>query len=167
MTSFPLLVLVLQSCSGLHSLPAPVLLNVTSVNFSHVLHWDPGPGSPEGTRYRTAVEIPGKKPRFSHKSTSQTSFKQKLDSIKEYNLAVQALYNHTLSHLSNKITFVPYKDTIIGPPALSLAGCGTCIQGNISLPVADRNINYDPSFSVFWRKEKDRKIYVRNISDFL
>lgn len=52
---------------------------------------------------------------------------------------------------------------------LALAGCGTCIQGNISLPDADRDsgvpdmfIFYRPRFNVMWRKEKDGKIEVRS-----
>ena len=38
--------------AALTSLPAPVNLSVKSVNFRHVLRWDPGPGTPPGTEYR-------------------------------------------------------------------------------------------------------------------
>lgn len=38
--------------AGLGSFPpAPANLSVKSVNFRHVLHWEPGHGTPPGTRY--------------------------------------------------------------------------------------------------------------------
>ncbi|KAG7239134.1 hypothetical protein INR49_030015 [Caranx melampygus] len=36
----------------LGSLPAPVDVFIESVNFNHVLHWTPAPGTPPGTVYR-------------------------------------------------------------------------------------------------------------------
>lgn len=38
--------------AALTFLPAPVNLSVKSVNFHHVLRWDPGPGTPPGAEYR-------------------------------------------------------------------------------------------------------------------
>lgn len=38
--------------AALGSLPAPVNLSIRSVNFNHTLRWDPGAGTPPGTRYR-------------------------------------------------------------------------------------------------------------------
>lgn len=43
--------------TALTSLPAPVNLSVKSVNFHHVLHWVPGPGTPTGTEYRVYKAI--------------------------------------------------------------------------------------------------------------
>ncbi|XP_013881256.1 interferon alpha/beta receptor 2 [Austrofundulus limnaeus] len=158
MTGFPLLVLVLllQLGSALWSLPAPVNLTVSSLNFQHVLRWDPGPGSPPGTRYRIFRGLNRGKMKHFHKSTGETWFRVKLDPLKHHHLTVQAFFNNTTSPQSSSIIFSPSADTTIGPPVFSLAGCGTCIQGNISLPFPDRK-QFDPSFMVWWRKEKNDK----------
>ncbi|XP_040004002.1 cytokine receptor family member b1 isoform X2 [Xiphias gladius] len=78
-----------------------------------------------------------------------------------YHLTVQASYNQTLSPESHEVIFTPYEDTKIGPPKLSLAGYGNCIQINMSLPEADKSSGiddiqkfYDAHFRVWWRREK-------------
>lgn len=53
-----------------------------------------------------------------------------------------------------------FSPAIIGPPKVSLVGCGNCIHVNISLPEADRSSGikdiksfYPGSqFSVYWKK---------------
>ncbi|XP_040913016.1 interferon alpha/beta receptor 2-like [Toxotes jaculatrix] len=146
------------------SLPAPVNVSVISVNFHHVLRWDPGPGTPPGTQYRIFKRVNGRKKKQRLSSVSTTSFKmtfKKKEHPVTYYLTVQAFYNHTLSPESSKYAFSPYTDTIIGPPTFSLAGCGNCIQMNISLPEADRSSGiddilrfYDAHFRVLLRRDK-------------
>ncbi|XP_037543095.1 uncharacterized protein LOC119419784 [Nematolebias whitei] len=108
--------------AALGSLPAPVNLKVKSVNFHHVLHWDPGPASPPGTHYMIFQRI-GRKMKRLPNSTSETSLKLKLEPLKEYSFAVRALYNHTESSMSSRITFAPFRDsTSAGPqPGLGQA----------------------------------------------
>ncbi|KAM4731515.1 uncharacterized protein FYW61_009522 [Anableps anableps] len=161
MNTFPLLCLLLQLPSAFASLPAPVNLRVESRNLQNVLHWDPGPGTPPGTQFWIFKWI--KKLYRFPEATNSTSFKLKLNSFKRYNLAVQASYNHSQSPLSKNITFQAVSETVIGPPLLSVAGCGTCIQVNISLPDLDpvtkaEGIHYDIIFRVRWRKGKDGEI---------
>uniref|UniRef100_A0A3Q1GMB6 Interferon lambda receptor 1-like n=1 Tax=Acanthochromis polyacanthus TaxID=80966 RepID=A0A3Q1GMB6_9TELE len=151
------LLLVLHLILLLHSavtfLPAPVNVSVDSKNFRHILHWNPGPGTPPGTEYIISKSCEEKERQ--HNSTI-TSFNLKLRHKCRYFLKVQASHNQTLSPWSSHVTFTPYKDTIIGPPELSLAGCGNCIQVNISLPKAKIDIQkfYDATFRVSWRKTK-------------
>ncbi|KAM7407920.1 hypothetical protein PAMA_003601 [Pampus argenteus] len=123
--------LLLDSVFG--SLPAPVNVSMNSVNFHHVLRWDPGPGSPPGTSYLIFKRMKGRKPKEPQKST-KTSLTLKLKNEGWYYLNVQASYNQTLSPMSSTVTFNAYENTKIGPPKLSLAGCGNCIHINISLP---------------------------------
>ncbi|XP_041857674.1 cytokine receptor family member b1 isoform X2 [Melanotaenia boesemani] len=145
-------------------LPAPDKLSVKSVNFHHVLHWEPGPGTPPGTTY-WITRLERKRENSSLQSTNQTSFKLKLNNTKKiYKFAVWASYNKSRSPQSKTITFIPFRDTTIGPPELSVTGCGTCLQINITLPKADSRSGihdlqkfYDAAFKILWRKENERK----------
>ncbi|XP_068602246.1 cytokine receptor family member b1 isoform X2 [Brachionichthys hirsutus] len=156
----PSLVLLLHSALG--SLPAPVNVTVESVNFHHVLRWDPGPGTPPGTRYkvfRYRMEG-GKRKRLLLKSSS-TSVKLSLIPRQEYLLTVQAFHKRTLtSNTSAAVRFTPYEDTLIDPPKLSLAGCGTCIQINISMPAAGVDIHafYYPTYRVVYQRRRGKEV---------
>ncbi|KAK9538139.1 hypothetical protein VZT92_005694 [Zoarces viviparus] len=144
-------------------IPAPVNVSVSSVNFRHVLHWDPGPGTPAGAQYQMTRRVNGRSKKHPSNLTTMTSLKLKLSPNREYVLTVQASYNQTLSEESNRVTFTPFKDTTIGPPKVSLAGCGNCIHLNISLPEADpglgsrdmKTFSSSFQFQVFWRKHKE------------
>ncbi|XP_029314458.1 cytokine receptor family member b1 [Cottoperca gobio] len=153
------LILLLDSVRS--SLPAPVNLSISSVNFNHVLSWVPGPGTPPGTRYKINRRVNRKAKLMLNSNT--TSIKLKLRNDYKYELTVQASYKKTLSPESEKKTFEPLRDTEIGPPKVSLAGCGNCIQINISLPEADESTNindmkgfYGAHFKVLWRKPKEK-----------
>lgn len=152
--------LILLLDSVVTYLPAPVNVSVISENFRHVLQWDPGPGTPPGTQYIISERNRLGKREKLHKST-RTSFKLKLRKQKTFILMVQASYNQTPSPWSHSVTFTPFTDTKIGPPELSLAGCGNCIQVNILLPKAERQIDiekfYDVNFRVLWNKTEEGK----------
>ncbi|XP_041857671.1 cytokine receptor family member b1 isoform X1 [Melanotaenia boesemani] len=153
-------------------LPAPDKLSVKSVNFHHVLHWEPGPGTPPGTTY-WITRLERKRENSSLQSTNQTSFKLKLNNTKKiYKFAVWASYNKSRSPQSKTITFIPFRDTTIGPPELSVTGCGTCLQINITLPKADSRSGihdlqkfYDAAFKILWRKENERKSEARAVQE--
>ncbi|XP_061782274.1 cytokine receptor family member b1 [Nerophis lumbriciformis] len=147
----------------LASLPAPCNLSVDSVHFLHILHWDPGPGSPAGTQYKVFARLRGSKERKPQNNTTTATYLQlDLDNFKYY-LSVEALHNGTWSAASKEVPFNPIEQTIIGPPKVILAENGNSIQINISLPEADksskiRNNNiiafYGAKFKVLWRKSK-------------
>ncbi|XP_060944081.1 cytokine receptor family member b1 [Limanda limanda] len=124
-------------------LPAPLNVSVISVNFHHVMRWDPGPGTPPGTQYRILTWVYGDKTDKQELNSTTTSLKLKLSNLLQYYLTVQAYDNQTSSPVTNKYTFIPYRDTSIGPPEVSLAGCGNCIQINMTLPEADRSSGID------------------------
>ncbi|KAM8856792.1 uncharacterized protein AB9W97_020950 isoform 2-T2 [Spinachia spinachia] len=80
---------------------------------------------------------------------------------KVFILTVQASYNNTQSEKS-KVSFNPFTETIIGPPKVSLSGCGNCIHVNISLPadpssgIEDiKSVYYGAQFRVFWMKRNE------------
>nr|XP_043907716.1 interferon alpha/beta receptor 1a-like isoform X2 [Solea senegalensis]XP_043907724.1 interferon alpha/beta receptor 1a-like isoform X2 [Solea senegalensis] len=124
--------------SVLATLPAPRNTSVVSVNFHNILRWDPGPGTPPGTEYIISRRLYGKKRNVQVNVTTSTSIQLKLHSNLKYLLTVQASFNQSRS-LGSSSVFCPYEDTKIGPPVVSLAGCGDCIEINISLPQADRS----------------------------
>ncbi|XP_054643442.1 cytokine receptor family member b1 isoform X2 [Dunckerocampus dactyliophorus] len=150
--------------SVLGSLPAPCNLSVHSVNFLHILHWDPGPGSPPGTQYKVFTRLSGSKERNpeNDNTTTATYSQLKLDKYKHY-LTVQAFYNGTWSAVSEEVFFNPVEQTIIGPPTVVLAGYSNRIQVNISLPDADKSSQipnddilafYKAKFRVLWKTSK-------------
>ncbi|XP_071762339.2 cytokine receptor family member b1 [Centroberyx gerrardi] len=156
---FLALYLMIRFYSALSSLPAPVNVSVDSVNFHHVLRWEPGPGTPPGVQYLIYRRVNKKKEPLKPSNTTWRRLRLKTDVM--YHLSVQALLNLSRSPESSAVTFTPFTDTKIGPPKLSLAGCGNCIQMNISLPEADKaaKINerdilkyYGASFKVYWKK---------------
>ncbi|XP_028248808.1 cytokine receptor family member b1 isoform X2 [Parambassis ranga] len=101
------------------------------------------------------LRVDGKTYKHLQNSTTSTSCKLKLKRNRKYLLSVQASYNQTLSPESLRISFQPFTQTKLGPPKLSLAGCGNCILVNISPPEPQSDILafYTPDFKVLWRKE--------------
>ncbi|XP_067458967.1 interferon alpha/beta receptor 1-like isoform X2 [Thunnus thynnus] len=157
-------VFLLDSVQG--SLPAPVNVSVKSVNFNHILRWDPGPGTPPGTQYIVVKRLNGDKKELSQ-NTTETSLKLDLDSYCSYYLTVQASYNQTLSPKSPKVPFSPFKDTKIDPPKVSLTGCGDCIQVNISLHKNIEEFYPLPHFTVSLKKPNEaEKNYTREGKNF-
>ncbi|MED6262220.1 hypothetical protein ATANTOWER_016348 [Ataeniobius toweri] len=123
---------------------------------SSIMLWGCAAASGEEVLILAETWVLGGNLRQVRRPTTSTSSKVKLQIMDKYELAVQASYNNTRSPLSDKITFEPLYSTI-GPPLLSLAGCGSCIQINISLPDKIQR-QYDSSFRVQWKKGKDGEI---------
>ncbi|XP_061579036.1 interferon gamma receptor 2-like [Cololabis saira] len=155
--------------SALSSLPAPINVRVISINFHHVLHWEPGPGTVSGTQYKISWKRRDKR-KWTHLSDLTNSTKIEMKEMKmesesyKYHLAVRASYNGTVSGMS-KITFEPFTETVIGPAEVSVEGCGACLQINISLPqpyqhseVKDMYKLYQPTFTILWRKGREGRL---------
>ncbi|XP_024661116.2 uncharacterized protein LOC105940716 [Maylandia zebra] len=134
-----------------HPPPAPVNLSVDSLNFRHVLRWKPGDNTPPGTEYGVFVSDNRKKweqqcniptqPQCNQ--TSGTSMPLMLPEWNfHYYLHVKSFFNQTWSPRSKIIVFVPYKETKLGPPEVSLVGYENYIQINISLPWPDDLPNF-------------------------
>ncbi|XP_034042809.1 cytokine receptor family member b1 [Thalassophryne amazonica] len=165
MKALPLIVyLLVHFYSGFPSLPTPVNVSVTSINFSHILCWDPGLGTPPEAAYRITQWKEKKKKVLIHNGTNRC-IKMELANLERYYFTVQALLNHSRSLKSRRVAFLPFQDTIITPPTLSLTGCGNCIQMTVSLPEADSSAKlkdiqelYRFVFNVSWKKDGDTKV---------
>ncbi|XP_061647864.1 interferon alpha/beta receptor 1-like isoform X2 [Phyllopteryx taeniolatus] len=150
--------------SVLGALPVPSNLSVESVNFHHILHWDPGPATPPGVQYKVFSRLSGKREKETQSVyTTATSLQLKLDKYKYY-LTVQAFYNGTSSPESEDISFTPLEQTIIGPPKVILTEYDNSIQINISLPEADKSSGipnndilafYKGKFRILWKKSNN------------
>ncbi|XP_058248479.1 uncharacterized protein LOC131354626 isoform X2 [Hemibagrus wyckioides] len=144
------------SFSGTVSVPAPASPKVLSNNFVHILQWSPGNGTQPGTVYNVMV---GNNLVPSVTGTSVDISKYMTDKYSPYKIRLWATIGNSSSS-KVKIHFSPYISTIIGPPKLSLSGCGHCL--NISIDLPNRP---DPSdsfynainFDIYWRKVSDDK----------
>ncbi|KAM9802236.1 uncharacterized protein ACBT44_014604 isoform 3-T4 [Syngnathus typhle] len=153
--------------SVLGTLPTPSNLSVNSVNFLHILHWDPGPGTPPGVQYTVFSRLSGEKVKEAlNDYTTATSLQLRLDDYKYY-LTVQAFFNGTWSPESEEISFTPFEQTLIGPPKVMVTDCGNCILINISLPKADKSSGipnndilafYKGKFRVLWKKSNKTEV---------
>uniref|UniRef100_A0A673Z162 Uncharacterized LOC115161376 n=1 Tax=Salmo trutta TaxID=8032 RepID=A0A673Z162_SALTR len=142
---------------ALCTLPAPVNVTIDSLNFHHVLRWIPGPGTPPGTMYNILYSENNMALEIQHQ-TNMTN--QKLDlkyPKEEYRLCVQASHNLFESPLAG-ITFTPFTQTVIGPPTLSLDGCGNCLVINITLPqmgTIQKIYGTTVSFQIDWKRAEE------------
>ncbi|XP_029501421.2 interferon lambda receptor 1-like [Oncorhynchus nerka] len=152
--------LMLQCFYALCTLPAPVNVTIDSLNFHHVLRWIPGPGTPPGTMYKILHREDNMTLQLQHQ-TNMTN--QKLDlkyPKEEYRLCVRASHELFESPLT-VITFTPYTQTVIGPPTLSLDGCGNCLVINITLPEMETIQNVygsTVSFQIDWKSAGETRI---------
>ncbi|KAG7467295.1 hypothetical protein MATL_G00151810 [Megalops atlanticus] len=145
-------------CQAMSTLPAPVNVTIESLNFEHILKWNPGAGTPPGTGYRVRYSRYGRKVR--HLLASSATMLNVTDKFKEvtwlYAVHVQAV-NGAMTSPATARTFCPYENTVLGPPQVSLAGCGNCLVINITFPRgrAEQSIQdiYGVfQFNIFWRK---------------
>nr|QYB23511.1 cytokine receptor family B1 [Scleropages formosus] len=127
--------LFLQSSHALGAVPAPRNVTIQSVDFEHILKWDPGPRTPPGTMYRVNVSGSGRKSGLL--LLTNVTVINLTDVLKdeygEYQISVQALYKGKLSSAPFKI-FSPWRDTELGPPELSLTQSEDCLQLAVKLP---------------------------------
>ncbi|XP_032385738.1 interleukin-20 receptor subunit alpha isoform X2 [Etheostoma spectabile] len=155
----PYVILLLDSVLG--SLLAPVNLSINSLNFHHVLRWDPGPGTPPGTLYKIIKRV---NKRERPQCTNRTSVRIRLPRNVKYALTVQASCNQSVSPESSKLYFYPYRETTIGPPEVSLTGGGSYILINISLPVAQKIMTRGdlyPRFEILWKKSNTTVAFIQ------
>ncbi|KAG1929095.1 cytokine receptor family member b1 [Pimephales promelas] len=123
----------------LHTIPAPANLTIVSQNFRHILQWSPGIASPPRTVFNVKQSCEGsKKPGKSAVRVNVTratvDVSKALRNIYTYcTFSVWAsLGNARSAEVNTSIT--PYEDTSIGPPDVSLSGCGNCLKISISPP---------------------------------
>ncbi|KAJ8004585.1 hypothetical protein DPEC_G00137800 [Dallia pectoralis] len=138
-----------SSCAT-NNLPAPFNLFVESQNFEHVLRWSPGLGTPPGTTYKIFRRDKKGDPVLLNETT-KTRQRLKLRPKEKLKIWVQASHKRLNSTMAS-ITFTPFEETVIGPPALSLVGCGNCLQLNITLDEIVKDVfGNSISFDVDWK----------------
>ncbi|KAF4086710.1 hypothetical protein AMELA_G00087430 [Ameiurus melas] len=141
---------------GIVLVPAPVNVEVLSNNFIHILQWSPGNGTQPGTIYKVKV---GQKRARSINGTSIdiSGYMKSID--QPHKIQLWASFGNNSSSSVN-MHFDPYTSTIIGPPKLTLSGCGDCL--NISIDLPSRQSAYDNfykaiNFDIHWSKVTDEK----------
>ncbi|KAG9329962.1 hypothetical protein JZ751_028501, partial [Albula glossodonta] len=75
----------------------------------------------------------------------------------QYKLQVRALSRGQQSPWSLPHTFIPIRQTVLGPPEVSVSGCGDCLRLNISFPRGRApqsilEIYKEFEFSIFWKR---------------
>ncbi|KAJ8379141.1 hypothetical protein AAFF_G00230530 [Aldrovandia affinis] len=157
-------------CRALGALPAPVNLSVVSVNFEHNLRWDPGLGTPPGTTYRVQYSPCGSEPlRVLNVSgdsvdlVKRTLWKCTTDVLEVYTIEVQAVHHGRVSPWS-EIAFTPYTETRLGPPVVTVAGCGDCLNLTITLPRGKAQESLQEIYShfnyhIFWKRAGESKVW--------
>nr|XP_046220061.1 LOW QUALITY PROTEIN: uncharacterized protein LOC124044475 [Oncorhynchus gorbuscha] len=139
---------------ALCTLPAPVNVTIDSLNFHHVLRWIPGPGTPPGTMYKILHRENNMALQLQHQTNMTNQMLDLKYPKEEYRLCVQASHELLESPVT-VITFTPFTQTVIGPPTLSLDGCGNCLVINITLPEMETIQNVygsTVSFQIDWKR---------------
>ncbi|GAA6099327.1 cytokine receptor family member b1 isoform X1 [Tachysurus ichikawai] len=148
--------LLVLDCEGAVLVPAPVNAHVMSNNFIHILQWSPGKGTQPGTVYEVKV---GNNLVTNISVTSVNISKYMKEKYNQYTIWLWASFG-TNSSSKVQIYFMPYTSTIIGPPILSLSGCGNCLNISIDLPNRQSPSGFYNAihFDIHWAKVKDEKI---------
>ncbi|KAF5903287.1 interferon alpha/beta receptor 2 isoform X1 [Clarias magur] len=123
------------------SLPAPQNVAIVSFNMEHKLTWRPGPGTAAATHFRVQSCDLKTKTWISVKNCSDLQIGESCDLTKYfkeiyglYQARVQAFIQDQESDWTRSRLFTPLMDTTLGPPAVSLTGCGNCLLLKLSLP---------------------------------
>ncbi|XP_017540016.1 cytokine receptor family member b1 isoform X1 [Pygocentrus nattereri] len=153
-------------------LPQPQNVTVVSNNFDTVLHWSPGVGTPPGTTYSISVSI-GSTTKMQKKCNNTTinvsKFMKNIE--RQYILRLWASHGNRSSSVIERY-FTPYTMTYLGPPSVTLAGCGNCFNISISLPdrvSSNESLRFYKGirFDIHWKKAGDEKVYMLENMDSL
>ncbi|XP_066542462.1 cytokine receptor family member b1 isoform X2 [Hoplias malabaricus] len=159
--SLLLIYLMVLNTKAALSLPEPKNLRVVSYNFDHVVQWNPGKGTPPGTVY--TMKIRGsQKARLQNLNSTIIDISSYMENIMlKYLILVKAFHGNQ-SSLQVLTEFTPISDTIIGPPDVTLFGCGNCLNISITLPKGkaskEGEMFYNGiGFEIHWKKDQDEK----------
>lgn len=158
------LLLLLSDLVVCASVPAPLNVSIWSFNMEHILHFLPGPGTPANARF--TVEILRYR-RSMWKPVSRCSdlllgqdcnltrvFKDPLD---VYQARVLAFIPRQKSNWTETRRFHPLSDTVLGPPLVSLSGCGNCLLLRVSPPTlkTDQHLDLFSDLRVHVQRSRD------------
>nr|XP_055071197.1 cytokine receptor family member b2 [Misgurnus anguillicaudatus] len=167
---------ILISISLLHTalsmdltLPAPVNLSISSRHFVHLLSWSKGPGSPDGVHYAVSMRRLGNTSKIlvkgCEKVTSpplQCNLTEVFSDLEDtYYINVSAVMGNHTSSAARCSEFIPFKNTTLEPPLVSLTNCAAlslCV--NLQAPSPHLYSIYS------FRLEYILKISIENGSEF-
>ncbi|XP_060785118.1 interferon alpha/beta receptor 2-like isoform X3 [Neoarius graeffei] len=131
------------------SLPSPQNVTIVSFNLEHKLTWTPGPGTAASTYFRVQSCSQKRKLWISVKNCSNLQIGESCDltkSFKEmfglYQARMQAFNQDQESNWTTSEFFTPLLDTTLGPPLVSLTGCGNCLLLKLSPPISMEQNHY-------------------------
>ncbi|XP_078402291.1 interferon alpha/beta receptor 2-like [Cetorhinus maximus] len=137
----------------LGQLPKPPRnVNLTSVNFRYFVTWEPGTGSPPGTRYTvtacnlssgTGIFIPVKK--CINISTLSCDLSQTFKIFSDlYWVQVMSITSTSKSKWVESNELLPLRDTILGPPIINVTSNNQTIEVTLDMPLTPHKVNDKP-----------------------
>nr|XP_040058095.1 interferon alpha/beta receptor 2-like [Gasterosteus aculeatus aculeatus] len=124
------------------SLPAPSNVSISSFNLEHTLRFLPGLETPPDARFTVHILRLRRKTwrpvtaclelRAGQTCDLTYVFKDLSDPCRA---RVQAFTSTQTSNWAVSERFTPLSDTVLGPPDVSLSGCGNCLLLHITLPM--------------------------------
>lgn len=140
---------LLQVLPAVSELPQPVNLDLTSVHFSHMLKWEPGPGTPPGVYYHVSVNtergtsyvpVSGCE-RVQHPLVCNlTEACSKPEQV--YIINVTALLDSQASKAVQR-RFKPIRDTQLDLPLLTVTPCGSGLCVDLQPPLEHLRKSYE------------------------
>ncbi|KAM7407928.1 hypothetical protein PAMA_003603 [Pampus argenteus] len=150
------------------SLPAPSNVSISSFNMEHTLSFLPGLETPSDTHFTVQVLRLRKntwRPEAAclELTAGQTcnltrAFK---DPFAYYQARVQAFTPTQRSTWAISEVFQPQSDTVMGPPDVSVSGCGNCLLLHVSVPKTKRLQQYEHLKSLY----RELHIHVQRTRD--
>ncbi|TFK06810.1 Interferon alpha/beta receptor 2 [Platysternon megacephalum] len=149
----------------------PQKLTMNSQNFQHILSWEPGSNTTMPTYYNVMyIGLSGSDKEWKIPKECSNTTRLFCNLTKEYEectytyiAMVQSLTEHGKLN-SSIFEFPPYRSTYLGPPAVNLTACPTCINVTVKLPAAYlkesslidiyQKLDYTITVESFDRKEK-------------
>ncbi|XP_040913722.1 interferon alpha/beta receptor 2-like isoform X3 [Toxotes jaculatrix] len=123
------------------SLPAPSNVSISSFNMEHSISFLPGPRTPSGTLFTIQVICHRKKSWTPVRSCVDLTAGQVCNLTREfkdpyshYKARVQAFTPTQTSSWTESGWFQPLSDTVLGPPHVSVSGCGNCLILQLRVP---------------------------------
>uniref|UniRef100_A0A8C6UF51 Interferon/interleukin receptor domain-containing protein n=1 Tax=Neogobius melanostomus TaxID=47308 RepID=A0A8C6UF51_9GOBI len=119
--------------------PDPLSVSIRSFNMEHIVHFVPGPGTPDSAHFTVQAL------KFSKWSTVPRCARMKpgegcdmtlvfKDPLDMYQARVQAFSSEQRSNWTESARFHPLTDTVLGPPVLLVSGCGNCLLLRVTPP---------------------------------
>uniref|UniRef100_UPI00398EAABE interleukin-10 receptor subunit beta-like n=1 Tax=Pristiophorus japonicus TaxID=55135 RepID=UPI00398EAABE len=169
-----------ETSNWVEAVSEPKNVTVDSFNMQHIVKWDPdilqlGPvtysvefqGNFERLRNDSWTEAPN----CTHTTETECDLLDSLAFFAKYYLRVRTEHESATSLWVEAQPFLPYKDTVIGPPSVSVVSEAGVLHITILDPVREdglsmRNNYEDLAYHIFYWEKNDEKITkVHNKSD--